>query len=343
MNPDFETIKQAREWLIGQAELRAGKGISPPSDVTVADYRQVMKVLLKKGDPWIAAANTTKKSTYFKRRAAILHCTREVIEARLKAQDQLQRNNGLSDPVKRAAWDEHVRAIKNAFILVEKIPDEPPMENVSRRKTKRKNLGKLPKDWREQLMNRMPNYEAAMAVTSLSGCRPVELKRSGALVSFRGNELKVQILGAKVGDKSGQKWREMTFEMPTENPIAMRLGRLVLLNKEDLLVKIDSEVNFTTAIRSAGQRAFPSFPDSITAYSLRHQVASDLKASDLSPDQVSQALGHSSGDTKGSYGIHSQGTGTMAPGKVEAERQVKNGPAKPLPGAVKQRTGPRRP
>lgn len=343
MNPDFETVKQARAWLGSQLELRAGEGMRAPSSATVADYRRVMAGLLEKGDPWAAAADTTKKSTYFKRRAAILHCTREVIEARLKTQDQLQRNNGLSDPAKRLEWEGHMKALKYAIRLVEKIPEEPPLESVAKRQTKRKNLGKLPVDWREKLMDRMPTYAAAMAVASLTGCRPVELKRSGATVSFQNKKLKIRILGAKIGENSGQEWREMTFDMPTDNPIAMRLGRLVLLNKDDLLVSIESEVNFTTAIRSAGRRAFPSFPDSITAYSLRHQVASDLKASDLSPDQVSQALGHSSGETKGSYGIYSQGTGSMAPGKVEAQRSVKNKPEKPLPGAAKTRSGPRRP
>lgn len=340
MNPDFETVKQAREWLRGQVELRTSEAMSPPSDATVADYWRMMRLLSRKDAPWEAAAETTKKSTYFKRRAAILYCTREVIGKALKAQDQLQRNNGLSDPAKRAEWDKLVGSIKNAFRLVEKIPKETPLENVSRRETKRKNLGKLPKDWREQLMDRMPQYEAAMAVASLTGCRPVELKRSGAVVSFQSDELKIRVLGAKVRKNSGQEWREMTFKMPNENPIAKRLRDLVKLNEGELLVKIDSEVNFTTAIRSAGKRVFKSFPDSITAYSLRHQVGSDLKASNLSPDEVSQALGHSSGGTKSSYGIHSQGMGSMAPGKVEAQRAVKNKPARRVPGPSEPRSRP---
>lgn len=343
MTPDFETVKQARAWLGSQAELRAGEGTRAPNVDSAADYRKIMARLLKTGDPWAAASNTTKKSTYFKRRAAILHCLRDVIEVRLKEQDQLQRNNGLSDPEKRAKWDEHVKALRYAMHLVGRIPDDHNIKEISPRETKRKNLSKLPVNWREKLMDRMPKYEAAMAVAALTGCRPVELKKFGAAVSFKEGKLKILILGAKLGENSGQEWREMTFDMPTDNPIAMRLGRLVLMNRDDLLVNIESEMNFTTSIRSAGRRAFPSFPDSITAYSLRHQVASDLKASDLSPDQVSQALGHSSGDTKGSYGIYSQGTGTMAPGKVEAQRPVKNKPVKPLPGVIKPRNGPHRP
>ena len=79
-----------------------------------------------------------------------------------------------------------------------------------------------------------------------------------------------------------------------------------------LEVKIQSAINLTTAIRSAGKRAFPKRKKSITCYSFRHQVTADWKSiSKQSHDiedaliEVSKALGHASDATKRYYG-HSE-------------------------------------
>ena len=76
-------------------------------------------------------------------------------------------------------------------------------------------------------------------------------------------------------------------------------------------------------MREAGKRAFPGFDRTITPYSMRHQVASDLKDAELPGEQISQALGHSASDTKGSYGEWGAGNGSMAPSSVAAARAVK--------------------
>lgn len=333
MNPDFEVVKQAREWLIGQAELRMNEKTRVPSETTVDGYKREMVRLLKTGDPWEAAADTTKKATFFKRRAAILHFCREQISIELKAQDDLQRANGLFDPVKKAAWLSKVAKLKNALNLAKKAPDEPPMVKVERRETKRKNLWKLPENWRELLIERMPNYWSAAAVCALSGCRPAEIE-AGVLVSIRGGVLKLRISGAKVGVNSGQEWRELSWKMPSENPLAIIVGGLALKNGGEILVKTASAKAFSSAMRHAGRRAFPGFSETITPYTMRHQVASDLKAADLG-DEISAALGHSAADTRGSYGSFELGHGSMAPDSVEAARSIKHKlfePQKPRPG-----------
>jgi integrase len=345
LNPNsefFDVVKQARSWLINQDETRTKEGTRTPNPDTLADYRLIMNRLLAKGDPWVAAADTTKKSTYFKRRAAILHTTREVIESRLKLQDQLQRNNGLNDPEKHQQWVAQVKAIKNAMLLVEKIPDQPSLKNVVYKATKRKNLGKLPENWREILIGRMPNYETQVVVCALCGCRPGELEKFGVSVSMRNFELKVRVQGAKFGPKSGQKWRELVWKMPTENPLAMKLGRLAMEKGGDLFVQLEDARKFSGAMRSAGQRAFPDFSETITPYSLRHQLSSDMKASGLSGDDISAALGHRSAETKSSYGLFSLGFGSMAPDRVAAARPVKAS-TKPGLGLSNPRTGPMRP
>jgi len=342
LNPNFETVKLARDWLKAQSEQRAGEGTRAPNEGTAADYRRVMERLLKKGDPWLAAADTTKKSTYFKRRAAILHCTREVIETRMKAQDLLQRNNGLKDPAKLAQWSNEVAAIKNAMRLVVGIPEETPLKEVENRETKRKNLGKLPDDWRAQIVKRMPKYQDQALVTALVGCRPVELQRGGVEVSLKDGELVLRVLGAKLGENSGQEWREVAYKMPTENQLALQLAMKVRRNDGPLHIRIDNERQFSGAMRSAGRRAFKGFPETVTPYSMRHQLSSDMKAAGLDGDAISSALGHSSADTKSSYGLFALGTGGMSPDRACAARVVrasKKGDLSP----DKPRGGPRGP
>lgn len=334
MNPDFEIVKQAREWLKSQSELRTTEKIRTPSPATVEGYRLEMVRLAKTGDPWRAAADTTKKATFFRRRAAILHFCREVVSAQLKAQDDLQRGNGLLDPAKKAAWLKHVDGLKNALNLAQKAPDQPPMEVVERRETKRKNLWKLPENWRELLVERMPKHRAEAAVCALSGCRPVELERGGVLVSVRNGVLKLRIGGAKVGENSGQEWRELSWKLPSSNPLAILVGRLALEKGGELLVRTASAKAFSGAMRSAGRRAFPDFSEEITPYTMRHQASSDMKAAGLG-DEISAALGHSAADTRGSYGSFELGRGSMAADSVDAARSIKHKlfePQKPRQG-----------
>lgn len=322
MKAQFEVVKAARSWLKDQTEIRTAEQIKVPSVKTVELYRREMVRLAKTGDPWQAAADTTKKATFFVRRAAILHFCRENIEARLKSQDQLQRG-GFVDLAKKDAWLVEVKALRNALTLAKKAPIEPPMHLVQPRETKRKDLYKLPENWRETIISRMPRYEKAATISALCGCRPAELV-AGVEVFVQAGQLVVRIQGAKVGPSSGQEWREMRWDLPSTNPLAIAAGRFALKNGGQITVKTPDAKAFSGAMREAGRRAFPDFKKTITPYSMRHQVASDLKASALPGDKISQALGHAVSATKGSYGEWGAGTGTMAPDAVTAARPIKN-------------------
>lgn len=333
MEPNFEVVKQAREWLKSQSEVRANEKTRVPSAATISGYKREMVRLANSGDPWKAAANTNKKSTFFKRRAAILHCCRESVSAGLKAQDLMQRDKGLLDPVKKAAWLLQVASLKNALDLALKVPEGAPEQPFEKRETKRKDLWKLPPNWCESLIERMPNYRAQVAISALSGCRPWELE-AGVAVSVSDGVLKLRISGAKVGVHSGQEWREIAWKLPTSNPLAVIVARMALENGGQLLVKTANAKAFSGAMRSAGRRAFPNFPHTITPYSLRHQVASDMKAADLG-DEISKALGHSAANTRGSYGSAELGSASRAPDAVEAARSIKHKlfePQKPRSG-----------
>lgn len=321
MEAQFEVVKSARSWFAKQIQERTDEQTRTPSDKTVELYRREMTRLLAHRDPWAAAADTNKKATYFVRRAAILHFCRERIGDTLKAQDQLQRG-GFSDPVKKEAWLAQIKSLKNAMILAEKAPTEPPLHLVAKRQTKRKDLFTLPEDWRQTLISRMPKYEKAATISALCGCRPAELVQ-GVEVFVQSERLVVRIHGAKVGPASGQEWREMHWDLPSSNPLAIAVGRFALQNGGQIIIQTPDARAFSGAMRAAGRRAFPDFSRTITPYSLRHQVASDLKAAELPGEQISQALGHSASDTKGSYGEWGAGNGSMAPNSVAAARAVK--------------------
>jgi len=318
----FEAIKAARQWLNEQAQKREVDQIRTPSATTVQGYIKDVRRLVKTGDAWKAAADTTKKSTFFKRRAAILFFCRDQVNVILKVQDQLQRANGLMDPAKKQQWLRHVRTLKSLLKLAQKAPAEPPLARVERRQTKRVDLQKLPEDWREQLVDRLPKYRFQTAVTALSGCRPAELV-AGIEISIEDGHLVALIKGAKVGTTSGQEWRALHWKMPSKNPLAVMLENFARESGGRVVIQTPNARAFSGAVREAGKRAFPYFPRTITPYSFRHQFASDLKAAELPGHEISKALGHSADKTKGSYGIFDFGRGGMEPNKVEAARAVK--------------------
>lgn len=316
MNANFEVVKQARSWLKGQVELRATEGIRTPSPTTARLYEVEAARLFATGDPWTAVGKTEKKSTFFLRRAALLHVCRARVDLLLAEQDKLQRAGLMG-----SEWLEKIKTLKETVELAEQVPDETPEHLVKRRVTKRVDLWKLPENWREAMIDRLPKYREAACISAISGCRPSELV-NGVDVSVANGMLKIRIRGAKTSENSGQEWRELCYSLPSENPLAIMLGRIALLKGGSTVVKIDDAKAFSGAVRAAGKRAFPQFGHTITPYSFRHQVASDLKAADLG-DQISQALGHAASDTKGSYGEWGAGNGSMAPDAVNAARPVK--------------------
>jgi integrase len=70
-----------------------------------------------------------------------------------------------------------------------------------------------------------------------------------------------------------------------------------LTESKSTTIYIESAINFTTEIKRIGAVLWPSHTESITSYSIRHQIASNFKKY-FSSDDVSKALGHASSKTK---------------------------------------------
>lgn len=313
---EFQTIKTARAWLSD----KFGDMTKRPNRLTADEYVQDARRLKARGaDLWLTVLDTTSKNTFFKRRAAVHFYCMCSLESMLKKQNLLQR-----DPNSRADWLDSVAKIKSMMLFLDRSPTADSLLIVKKRASKKKNLRDLPADWREVMVERMPNYRDCLLVCALTGCRPIELERHGVEVTLTNGILKLRILGAKIGPNSGQEWREISYknDSTSKNPLVRVLSDMVLATNGVALISISDTRAFSGAVRAAGKRAFPEFSENITPYSFRHQMSSDMKAAGFGPD-VGAALGHCSSETACRYGEFRQGSGSMAPDYgVKAARLV---------------------
>lgn len=318
---------------------RKGKVFSERSEKTEADYQRDVDRLIKKGgNLWESAADTTKLSTWLKRKSAILFIAEREVERLLKVQDKLQRGKLLVGSAELKDWVDALDSLHfySSVLSTQPAPESKPLETVERRESKRRGLSKLPGDWREQLAKRLPTWRMPYLVAACTGARPSEIGR-GIDLKIDGEDLVATIKGAKVGPYSGQKLREMRWSIERGMPELVRqLAKKVNEAGGRLLVDYSGHDNpnpekaFSGAMRQAAGRAFPGQKVTLTPYSLRHAAASDLKASGLTGQQQSAALGHQVVETKGSYGHHRLARGrSVAPKRVRATTPVRGVPTKP--------------
>lgn len=343
----FGIIKAARAMM-------GARPASSASEASRAKYQaEALRLFDRRnehdGDIWKAAANTTSVATWFKRRASIQSLAWAQIEEILKRQDQIQRSlRGVpeSDP-RWKEWRTMVSGLHFWTDTLQRMPTGAPL-NERKRRTSKRRLGAVPADWREQLAQRLPRWHLPFLVAAVSGCRPAELA-VGVDVAVAGGELKVRIKGVKVRPGAGQPWRELFWPLDGDgaSPLVRRLADHAAASGGAMVVDLGQDNSsparaFSDAIRAAAARAWPTLRTSITAYSLRHAAASDAKASGLSPEDISAALGHAVEHTQGTYGHGSQSRGgSVAPAKVVAARAVKPDVAPDRRWGQGQARGPR--
>lgn len=172
------------------------------------------------------------------------------------------------------------------------------------KKTKRNSLIGLNKiNWREKLVNESKGskYGTEILIMTLCGCRPSEMV-NGVQVIRNANHLEIYIMGAKysVNNQSGQPWRKIVVDIT--NPIFSKM----VANLQSGFYSIEKVNGIEDAISHFGLKVVNRKTNKISAYSLRHAFASDLKGSGLSKADVSAALGHQSMITQSMYGGRSK-------------------------------------
>lgn len=324
MHASYEIIKRCRDLLAAIPKSMANEN-------TAASYRLQMERLLQHGhtpDAIIRAAqDTTKVSAWFSRRAAITYVSREQIEKMLQIQDQQQRRlkSLATDDAGWSDWQKYIRNMGKWAVILATVHTTPslPKEKRKNRHSKKADMRKLPTDWRERLVKRMPHYRLAIMAIAVCGCRPSEIARGIELEIIEG-QLHATIQGAKMSSLSGQPWRRLAWSLSTESGLVKELIEEVKHSGGKCTVRIDSAKNFHSAVRSAGQREWPSRLAAVTPYCFRHAAASDMKAAGLPHAEISAGLGHCVDVTKERYGHARMGSkGGVSPTKVIAARLVK--------------------
>ena len=208
------------------------------------------------------------------------------------------------------------------------------------RTSKRLDLSKLPKTWRQMVFDQVKpdkpsRLASSVALCWATGCRPVEIEK-GVQVRLENNVLVVEIRGAKVGpipvmtprDSSGKseivagdrglEWRRLKLN-PKLNAATEYLACLCVDGQTHT---IDYNKNsLRTRLNEAGKLAIRKMPDGVTIspYTFRHALGSDLKScDDYSDEEKSMVLGHLSCDSLSVYGRRRHKGGVKPVMSVEA-------------------------
>lgn len=288
----------------------------------IAEALRILKKRKTNGDSLSDVVNsTTKKSTFFKRVAALKYyliwigSTAAMTLSEKRCEDSLHNIKLVIKDV-----NELHSIINNGFFGTHE-----------ERKSKRTSLKGLPQNWMERLCNYNANskYRTALLIMCLTGCRPAELVQGVDISLSEDIEnkkfvIEFEIIGAKLSDTKGQPIRKISYVYdPSNKLLSALIDATSLIESKSATFYIESAINFTTEIKRIGAVLWPTHTESITSYSIRHQIASNFKKH-LSSDDVSKALGHASPKTKKTYGSVSQSKGTAPEVSISASREIKS-------------------
>ena len=168
-------------------------------------------------------------------------------------------------------------------------------------------------------------HSERLAVLALTGCRPAELQAGVAVRLWQDSKGKsavmVEIQGAKVDAQRGQAVRRLGFPVAGAGSAVQALAQLCA----------ERGGRYTLATTPADYRSLNRAlqASSLSCYSFRHAVGSDLKADiatgKVSPEQAAQTMGHRSTASLAHYGMRRRGRGGHRP-RAMASATVKEAP-----------------
>lgn len=318
------------------------------SEKTAAEYRQTFQKLQDKGAHFSQA---TSKNSFYKARAASIFCLAEGAKTLLNQRDKAQKGTP-----EHAAIVQKLTEISSFFddfpanstpengenqskITWKDVKSDEKMESHS----KKNGLGKLVKieNWEQKMFEKCSSkHQNALAVSLLSGCRPAEIEAGVTVKRDENGNLLLTISGAKLSEIRGQETRVLSIS--SEHFAAKHL--LAQLENGNEIVISGNAKAFSEATRQAGKRAFPKLKVGVSPYSIRHAIASQLKASGVDADAVAMTLGHAATASQSTYGrAHHGGAGgsPLAIVGVSASRAVRNTVKPPPPAKNMGRSAPR--
>ena len=226
---------------------------------------------------------------------------------------------------------------------------------------KRNTMSRLPRDWRERIFTaavgrkktRPGRLPEALAILWSTGLRPAELQM-GVEYAIHNGQIAFKIRGAKVGKIDNGNG---TYERGIEERIIFVKAKLNAGTKylfENLVNQNKKKTSFTynkTSIRNRinelGREILSKLkePPSISPYSFRHAMGSDLKSCDALTDvQRAKVMGHLSVESLESYGRRRRGGGGVSPVldvQASAEPHGKFSHSPPEPEKPRAKSKPR--
>ena len=252
------------------------------------------------------ALGTVSKATYYARKAALIFVAAERMVAAIKVKDLL---NALKS----------ARVLRRFFTYTDgptALAAGSTCPIISKARVgKRKSLRGLPLDWRVQMVNAASSTcREWVLLLAVAGVRPEEIAKGIKVEPIEGG-VQLTIKGAKIDRGHGQPERIIAVD-----------GSLALLLAEGgpRTTQTTSANAVSIAAGRLGRKVFGERRSHlVSAYSFRHQFASDLKASGLDGVTVSAILGHGVDDTKNQYGSTKQARGLQTTRLISATRAVK--------------------
>lgn len=267
-----------------------------------------------------------KRKTILKYARAVRYVSLRVLGGLLSLQDQYQR---VGD---QAKWEAIVAS--DCFSAWTKLCEFMPADYLEgctdkkKRSSKADVLRDLPENWREMIYEKCltkavhPKYALPILLLCATGCRPKEIE-NGAVVRLDGNQIEIEIKGAKVSEQSGQEFRKIRLRKSIfESELR---DWLVKAGTNEATVQFEPSNSLTTHIRNLAKELWPKNKKAVTSYVFRHAIANDTRANGREigdPLAVSKVLGHRVDKTASFYGGKSLGRSHLSPLSVQVPRPI---------------------
>jgi hypothetical protein len=314
-------------------ELLAGIPDRRCSPKTLEGYRRTFRAMLgeKNLDP---LRPDDARGTYERRRAALYWGTKKTLTHFLRKIDEaIERDD--SEVVRRlvALLAKVTDRFAPALALDPPMPGELPdfavrsrwksskkIKKKHSKRNKKRDLGKLPRKWRELVWNEIPKNSKirdAIAVHSLSPARGGELEPGMRLTGFsagvtvaltKQGHLILATHPLKTHDgKFGQEVCAVKIDVSLEGPIAEYLAQRCHEAGGKFVVNVRSADAFRKSVMRLGRRVFPDGPV-ICPLLYRNQRVADMKAAFGAGGKTAIGAGHGVDDTQSLYGNTAHGS-----------------------------------
>ena len=272
--------------------------------------------------------------TFSKYRSAWIWQEKVAIRDLLAEQDQLQKTKGSFK-----SWMWIVERLKGHLATLSELHDlnreslaEKFGYTTQKTDSKRSSIRDLPLGWRWMMLEKacpggaLARWYWAYLTLTLSGCRPSELP--GALYSWEGEHLLLQIKGKKVTGRTGQPWRRWQVDL-AKLPVEVQSVLRGIKRKELDMFEDQAAVEaFGQHIYRVSKNHFSDLKRPISPVNYRHFMVSALRGADWDKDEIAKIMGHKGESSSGDYGFRGNGTKALGPeipiirGTAEAARPV---------------------